>query len=130
MGGNITAINIKMGSNGNYIASIRIRYGATWTPWRHCSDFADGQEKMLELEPSSGEAISSLNGYSEDSNGWTRSLEASTTAGRSWGPHGDHISSYSLHKSPNAKLHFLSGDQTRDNWILRFHWEPDLPNPL
>ena len=100
---------------------ILFRYGDTWTPWRQCGYNDDGQEEMLELEPSSGEAISSLNGYSWDNNGFTGSLEASTTAGRSWGPHGDHspYDGYSLRKSPNAKLRFLSGDQTGGKWILR-----------
>ena len=101
---------------------ILFRYGDTWTPWRHCGIYVGDREEMLELDPSSEEAISSLNGYSSNSNGWTRSLEASTTAGRSWGPHGDHIPNdgiRSLRKSPNAKLRFLSGDQTANNYILR-----------
>ena len=101
------------------------RYGDTWTPWRRCGDAAYVvQEEMLELEPSSEEAISSVSGYSVDSYGFTRSLLATTTAGRSWGPHGDHkpiegISS--LRNSPGGKLklRFLSGDQTSNAQILR-----------
>merc|ERR1712210_122258 len=96
-GGKITAINIQKGRN--YIDSIRTRYGDTWTPWRQCSGAGAAQEEMLELEASSEEAISSVSGYSWDSSGWTYSLSnvsgftlsllAATTAGRSWGPHGD-----------------------------------------
>ena len=71
------------------------RYGDTWTPWRQCSLYASvygasGREEMLELEPSSEEAISSVSGYSTYSRGSTLSLLATTTAGRSWGPHGGH----------------------------------------
>ena len=99
---------------------ILFRYGDTWTPWRHCGIYVGDREEMLELDPSSEEAISSLNGYSWDDDGHTWSLEASTTAGRSW-VHGDHtpLNGLSLRKSPNAKLRFLSGDQTGDNYILR-----------
>ena len=100
------------------------RYGDTWTPWRRCSYARYQQEEMSELEPSSEEAISSVSGYSGDSTGWTLSLLASTTAGRSWGPHGDHkpLKGYkSLRNSPGGKLRlsFLSGDETDGNWILR-----------
>ena len=99
------------------------RYGDTWTPWRRCSAYAADQEEMLELEPSSEEAISSVSGYSNDSTGLTFSLLATTTAGRSWGPHGDHTpySNRSLRNSPGGKLRlrFLSGDQTEGNYILR-----------
>lgn len=79
---------------------------------------ADDQEEMLELEHSSEEAISSVSGYSVDSLGFTHSLSASTTAGRSWGPHGGYNS---LRNSPggNLRLRFLSGDQTGGNLILR-----------
>ena len=101
------------------------RYGDTWTPWRQCSYYEAGQEEKLELEASSEEAISSVSGYSGDSLGWTLSLLASTTAGRSWGPHGSHkpIEGYNcLRNSPaggKLRLSFLSGDQTYDNYILR-----------
>ena len=101
------------------------RYGDTWTPWRRCgyATGADQEEKMLELEPSSEEAISSVSGYSWDSGGFTESLLASTTAGRSWGPHGTHKPRIysSLRNSPggNLRLRFLSGDQTESNYILR-----------
>ena len=101
------------------------RYGYTWTPWRRCSSGAyAGQDEMLELEPSNEEAISSASGYSTDSTGRTLSLLASTTAGRSWGPHGDHTpyEGYrSLRNSPGGKLRlrFLSGDQIDGRRILR-----------
>ena len=97
------------------------RYGNAWTPWRRCSP-SSGPEEMLELEASSEEAIGSMSGYSSESSGWTRSLLATTTAGRSWGPHGSHKDwSGSLRNSPGGKLRlcFLSGDQTEGNFILR-----------
>ena len=99
------------------------RYGDTWTRWRQCG-FDYVQVEMLELEPSSEEAISSVSGCSRDSNGSTHSLLATTTAGRSWGPHGSHtpVEGYtSLRNSPGGKmrLRFLSGDQTEKNYILR-----------
>ena len=83
----------------------------------------DGEEEMLELDASSEESISGITGYSRDYTGRTRSLGASTKAGRSWGPHGDHRT-WSLRNSPDAnlRLRFLSGDQTEDNIILR--WLP------
>ena len=84
---------------------------------------------MLELDASSEESISGITGYSRDYTGRTRSLGASTKAGRSWGPHGSHgpeksKSKSSQRNSPYAKLRlrFLSGDQTVDNCILR--WLP------
>ena len=103
------------------------RYGNTWTPWRRCGfDYDDAvQDEMLELEPSSEEAISSVSGYSGDSTGSTVSLFATTTARRSFqhptwkamfGKHGGGKSN-----SPDAELRlpFLSGDQTDGNYILR-----------
>ena len=81
---------------------------------------------MLELDASSEESISWITGYSRDYNGETYSLGASTTAGRSWGPHGSHTpyGNTSLRNSPDAnlRLRFLSGDQTDDKYILR--WLP------
>ena len=92
---------------------------------------ADDKEEMLELDTGSNEEITEVSGCSDDSDGGTRSLASTTTAGRSWGPHGNHTpDSYtSLRNSPggNLKLRFLSGDQTAigssynpsDNYILR-----------
>ena len=103
---------------------------------------------MLKLDASSKEAISGITGYSDDDMGLTLSLGAFTTAGRNWGPHGDHnpdddafleyprgpekdgsfkVKNYktkSLRNSPDAnlRLRFLSGDQTYHRWILR--WLP------
>ena len=89
------------------------------------SNDPDLKEEMLELDASSEEAISGITGYSVSS-AITGSLGASTTAGRSWGPHGDHrpVDGKSLRNSPDAnlRLRFLSGDQTEDNYILR--WLP------
>ena len=87
-----------------------------------------GQGQTLELDTSSGEAVRGVSGVSDEDYGHTRSLKASTTAGRSWGPHGDHTPSNfrshgdkSLRNSSDAKLRlrFLSGDKTEDNWVLR-----------
>jgi len=83
---------------------------------------------MLELDTDSNEGIMGMSSYSYNKSGATHSLEASTTAGRSWGPHGDHTpdDGWTLRKSPNEKLRlcFLSGNQTVGKRILRFHWEP------
>ena len=103
---------------------VLFRYGDTWTQWRRCGVDAGGEEEMLELDAGSNEGISRVNGYSTDSDGLTSSLEASTTASRSWGPHGYHSATVesSLRKSPNARgmrLRFLSGNQTEEKYILR-----------
>ena len=83
----------------------------------------DGKEESLELNTRINEGISQMSGCSFDANGRTLSLEASTTTGRSWGPHGDHTpdDGSSLRNSPDAnlRLRFISGDQTDLNWILR-----------
>ena len=79
----------------------------------------------------SNEGINRLSGCSSDHNGSTLSLEATTTTGRTWGPHGDHKpdedfdlrSSSSLRSSPDADnliLRFISGDQTTGKKILRW----------
>ena len=110
----------------NILFSFLFRYGDTWTPWRRCGVGGDVKEEMLELDASSEESISGITGYSYDHNGRTRSLGASTKAGRSWGPHGEHRPDRynSLRNSPDAnlRLRFLSGDQTVDKYILR--WLP------
>ena len=89
-----------------------------------CGSNANGEEEMLELDTGSNEEITEVSGYSNDANGWTDSFASTTTAGRSWGPHGDHklYEGYqSLRNSPGGKLRlrFLSGDQTHANWIFR-----------
>ena len=76
---------------------------------------------MIEL--GSNEGINRLSGYSLDSTGHTFSLEATTTTGRTWGPHGDHKPDdiASLRSSPdNLTLRFISGDQTTNKYILRW----------
>ena len=104
-------------------ALLFFRYGETWTDWRQCGGYGGGGEEMLELDTGSNEEITEVSGYSGDSSGWTTSLASTTTAGRNWGPHGDHTpdSGASLRKSPSTalKLRFISGDQTADNYILR-----------
>ena len=96
---------------------------------------------MIEL--GSNEGINRLSGYSNDNYGMTYSLKATTTTGRTWGPHGDHKPDNrtrfhlkipkemrtnsltrlrSLRSSPDADnliLRFISGDQTTDKIILR-----------
>ena len=104
---------------------LLFRYGDTWTPSRRNCEFDGGDEETFELETTNEEAISSLNGYSNDGIGSVLSLSASTTAGRTWGPHGTHedTSGFSLRDSPNAKLklRFISGDETERKWILRYN---------
>ena len=105
-------------------ALFLFRYGDTWAPWRTCGAYAAGdKEEMLEL--GSNEGINRLSGCSGDNDGCTRSLKATTTTGRTWGPHGDHkpdaISS--LRSSPDADnltLRFISGDETSGKYILRW----------
>ena len=99
------------------------RYGDTWAPWRRCG-FADGgEEEKIELRSNDG--IKRLSGCSYDTTGNTRSLEATTTTGRTWGPHGNHKPDdlRSLRSSPDADnltLRFISGDQTAGKIILRW----------
>ena len=78
---------------------------------------------MLRL--SSNEWINRLSGHSQDTNSLTLSLRATTTTGRTWGPHGNHEPDglRSLRSSPDADnltLRFISGDQTTDKIILRW----------
>ena len=107
--------------------SFRRRYGDVWTDWRATSDYNDnpGKEEMLELE--ANEDIVAISGYSVDWRGFTTSLQAKSSAGRSWGPHGTHynVDGKSLRSSPNAPnngltLNHLSGDHTEDERILRW----------
>ena len=106
---------------------LLLRYRDNWTPWRGCGNFYTHlvpHNEMFELDNTKEEAVTAVSGYSYDYHGETQSLEASTTAGRNWGPHGYHTPDdgrSSLRNSPNAnlRLRFLSGDQTKNNWILR-----------
>ena len=104
-------------------ALFLFRYGDTWAPWRRCSDIAGVKEEKMEL--SSNEGINRLSGCSRDTDGNTLSLEATTTTGRTWGPHGNHEPDglRSLRSSPDADnltLRFISGDQTTNKYILRW----------
>ena len=106
-------------------ALFMFRYGDTWAPWRWCGGgVVGGEEEMIEL--GSNEGINWLSGYSVDHNGSTNSLEATTTTGRTWGPHGDHIPDdvfSTLRSSPDADnltLRFISGDETSGKYILRW----------
>ena len=110
--------------------SFLLRYGNVWTDWRQTSDWGAytevaGKEETLQLEEH--QDIVAISGYSNDRDGWTRSLRAKSSAGRSWGPHGWHrpIDGRSLRSSPDApsnglRLNHLSGDQTWGKFILRW----------
>ena len=105
--------------------SFLLRYGDVWTDWRKTS-WGDGADKEETLQLEEHQEIVAISGYSWDRFGWTGSLEAESSAGRSWGPHGYHTpdSRCSLRSSPDAptnglRLNHLSGDQTRDKHILR-----------
>ena len=103
---------------------ISSRYDNEWSIWRETSNYPAGKEETLEL--ASGEEITSISGFTDDSDGWTRSLQAETSAGRSWGPHGNHTpfdGYWSLRSSPDApsnglRLNHLSGDQTELAYIF------------
>ena len=106
-------------------ALFLFRYGDTWAPWRRCGDFAgvEKEEEMMELR--SNEGINRLSGCSREDTGSTISLEATTTTGRTWGPHGDHKpdATFTLRSSPDAdnlNLRFISGDETTNKWMLRW----------
>ena len=75
------------------------------------------------MELSESESITSIEGVSRDADGWTWSLLAETSQGKTWGPYGDHRpgSRTSLRPSPraNIRLAFISGDETYRKWILR-----------
>ena len=98
-----------------------------WTDWRRTSD--DGDELNQEeetLDLATGEDITSVSGYSWDAYGATYSLQAETSAGRRWGTLGTHSdgSYIRLRSSPSTstglRLHHLSGDQTKNKYILRW----------
>ena len=92
-----------------------------WADWRTTSHDGDVNQEEETLDLATGEDITSISGYSDDDNGLTRSLQAETSAGRQWGPFGDHRDR-SLRSSPptssRLKLHY--GDQTVGNKILRW----------
>ena len=108
------------------IVSFLFRYGDVWSnvwsDWRTTSEFDAGKEETLEVE--FNEEIASIAGYSWDNIGDTESLQAETSAGRSWGPHGEHKSESwnSLRPSPatsnGLRLNHISGDQNK--YILRW----------
>ena len=106
--------------------SFLFRYGNVWTGWRRTINVGGGgKEETLEL--SSKEDIVNMAGYTWDLDGNTRSLQAETSAGRIWGPHGDHTPAdgkKSLRSSPatgnGLRLNHISGDQTPGKIILRW----------
>ena len=98
------------------------RYGENWAEKHQLIGLDDGGEEET-LELSESESITSIEGVSYDDGGFTYSLLAETSQGKTWGPHGDHKpgSGYSLRPSPrgNIKLAFISGDETSGKYILR-----------
>ena len=78
------------------------------------------------MELSESESITSIEGVSRDADGWTWSLLAETSQGKTWGPHGNHDpddpgSGFSFRPSPkgNIKLAFISGEDTSGKFIIR-----------
>ena len=105
--------------------SFLLRYGDVWTDWATTCGNDAGKEESLQL--SAEEDIIAISGYSYDRDGVTGSLQAESSAGRSWGPHGTHtpLDARSLRSSPDAptnglRLNHLSGDQTMGKYILRW----------
>ena len=111
--------------------SFLLRYGDVWTDWRTTSRASAGKEDSFEL--AAEEDIIAISGCSYVWNGATASLQAESSAGRRWGPHGGHFPTgghyssdgRSLRSSPNAptnglRLNHLSGDQTYGKRILRW----------
>ena len=103
------------------------RYGETWAEqFRKINGYNFGGEETLDLRAT--ESITSINGCSRDSDGYTASLQAETTTGTSWGPVGNHQpSSYrSLRPSPRGKikLAFISGREEHRNYCLRSKLPP------
>ena len=101
---------------------ISLRYNNEWSTWRETSDFADlGKEETLEL--ASGEEITSISGFTFNSDGNTDSLQAETSAGRSWGSHGNHktYNAVSLRSSPatshGLRLNYISGNKGILRWL-------------
>ena len=96
-----------------------------WSDWRTTSG-GDAYKEEETLDLGTREDITSISGCSWDDNGFALSLQAQTSAGRQWGPFGNHsgASGISLRSSPptssGLRLHHLSGDQSEDNPIIRW----------
>ena len=105
-----------------------LRYGPNmWGDWHKVGSHGiDGEEGILEL--GENEEICAIAGHSFDRTGLTFSLQAETSTGRSWGPFGDFKLDFgrSLRSSgsPKKRLTHISGDDTFDNYILR--WLPQF----
>ena len=100
------------------------RYGDEWTRWHTTQYGPKKKEKILEL--ASDEEITSISGFTWNSDGRTFSLQAETSAGRSWGPHGNHrpYVGNSLRSSINRgmlRLNHISGTKlgNQSKYILR-----------
>ena len=103
---------------------ISSRYDNEWSTWRTTGYGNPGKEETLEL--ASGEEITSISGFTRNSSGDTLSLQAETSAGRSWGTYGSHKprDGFSLRSSLATKnalrLHHISGNETRGKSTLRW----------
>ena len=104
-----------------------LRYGKVWTDWRRTSRASADKEETLLLNSNVNEEITAISGYSFDRFGDTCSLQVESSAGRSWGPHGNHRSydETSFRSSTDAssnglKLIHISGDHTDTKYILRY----------
>ena len=102
------------------------RYDDVWSDWR-TTTYGESVKEEETLDLATDEDITCISGYSEDYDGDTLSLQAETSAARQWGPLGNHGGDRgytSLRSSPPStsglRLHHLSGDQTKFNFILRF----------
>lgn len=107
------------------------RYGPDWARWREISSLSPkaGNEATLDLGLDANLKITSVTGNSDNNSGLTWMLKAHLSDGSSWGPHGysqlyDGLSERPSPSSPPLVLSHLSGDTTRNAWILRFHWRP------
>ena len=104
-----------------------------WAEWREISVFDPkaGNEATLDLGlDANRKKITSVTGISGNRTGSTFGLKAAVSDGSSWAhgqsrPDNDHESERpSPSTSGRLQLSHLSGDTTRDAYILRFHWRP------
>ena len=105
------------------------RYGPDWAQWREITNFSAGNEATLDLGLDANRKITSVTGISDNNDGFTHMLQAELSDGSTSGPHGtSRLSNGDSERpspsSPKLVLSHLSGDTTRDAWILRFHWMP------
>ena len=107
------------------------RYGPDWAKSREISSQypVAGNEATLDLGLDANRKITSVTGISSNSYGYTYMLQAQVSDGSTFGPHGrSQLDAYRSNRpSPSSAqlvLSHLSGDTTRNAYILRFHWRP------